>query len=733
MQKNKTSPTRSGTFCFSAQLFPAAAGPCLFFPPLFSPTLPLGSRDSLAFAGPSAVSPVLRRYLHHPAQTAREVTLPMDTRSSSAAGDVSPARSATAPKKTSPLPAPRPWLLSHSRDTYIAALTAAGMLAHVLLRYVAGASPSTSLLPLYAVLLLGGVPLVIALGRNLLALEFGSDLLAGISILSSILLGQYLVGCIIVLMLSGGTALEEYATRRASSVLEALAKRMPQVAHRKRDVGIADVLLEEIGIGDTLIVFPHELCPVDGVVVEGHGIMDESYLTGEPYELSKTPGSKVLSGSINGETALTITAEKLAVDSRYAKIMEVMRATEERRPHLRRLGDRLGAWYTPLAVGVAVLTWLVTHDPMRFLAVVVIATPCPLLLAIPVAIIGAISLCARHSIIIKNPAVLEQISNCRSLVLDKTGTLTYGKPVLTEILGPEGFQRDEVLQFAASLEQYSRHPLAGAVRDAALGASLPMCPVSEMTEKPGQGLAGQVAGKLVKITGRDKVSAEAVHLPPVVSGLECLVFVDGVYAATFRFHDAPRKESRSFVDHLKPRHKIDRVLLVSGDRKSEVQYLADEVGITDVYASQSPEQKVAIVVEEMRRAQTMVVGDGINDAPALMAATVGIAFGPNSDITSEAADAVILTTSLEKVDELFHISSRMRSIALQSAVGGMLLSVIGMALAAFGYLPALEGAVAQEVIDLVAVLNAVRVALPVEKLADMPGLGPRRPAAPARF
>lgn len=608
-------------------------------------------------------------------------------------------------------------LLSLPHETYIAALTVAGILAHFTLRFTAWQAASRY--PLYAVLLAGGTPLLWSLLRNLAKREFGSDLLAGVSILSSVFLGEYLVGCIIVLMLSGGTALEQFATRRASSVLEALAKRMPQIGHLKSAAGIVDVPLEKIAVGDTLVVLPHEICPVDGAVIEGHGSMDEAYLTGEPFLLSKTPGAMVLSGSINGENALTIRAEKLAVDSRYAQIMKVMRETEQRRPHLRRLGDRLGAWYTPVAVGIALLTWVVTHNPMRFLAVVVVATPCPLLLAIPVAIIGAISLSARHSIIIRNPAVLEQINNCRSLILDKTGTLTYGKPALVDILCAPGVDRDNVLGLAASLEQYSRHPLSGAVREAAAAAALPVSAVSEMAEKPGQGLEGIVAGKRVKITGRNKVDEAALRLPPVVSGLECVVLVEGAYAATFRFRDAPRLESRSFVNHLRPKHKFDRVLLVSGDRRSEVEYLAKEVGIPEIRAEQSPEQKVAIVEEEMRRAQTIFVGDGINDAPALMAATVGVAFGPGSDITSEAADAVLLTTSLQKVDELFHISRRMRTIALQSALGGMALSLVGMGLAAFGYLPPLEGAIAQEIIDLAAVLNAVRVALPAGELADM--------------
>jgi len=556
------------------------------------------------------------------------------------------------------------------------------------------------------------------LTRKLWAREFGSDLLAGISILSSVLLGQYLVGTIIVLMLSGGEALEQFATRRASSVLDALAKRMPQVAHRKQGPKVEEVQLDEVRVGDRLIVLPHEICPVDGVVLDGRGIMDESYLTGEPFEISKTPGSKVLSGAINGEIALTVEAEKRAVDSRYAKIMQVMEQTQEKRPQLRRIGDRLGAWYTPVAIGLAGLTWLTTGNATRFLAVVVIATPCPLILAIPVAVIGAISLAAKRSIIIKNPAALEQIITCRTLIFDKTGTLTYGKPRVTEILSAPGFTRKQLLQTTASLEQFSKHPLAGAVTQAARDEKMVLLDVSEIREIPGQGLQGMVGEHRVRITGREKVGPNLPGLPAPASGLECLVFVDDGYAGAFRFHDAPRKDTRTFVHHLVPRHDVNRVMLVSGDRGSEVRYLADQVGITEVYAGQSPEQKVAIVEREARQARTLFIGDGINDAPALMTATVGVAFGPNSDITSEAADAVILTTSLEKVDELIHISHRMRSIALQSAIGGMAASMIGMIAAAAGYLPPLEGAILQEIIDFAAVINAVRVALPVGVLTD---------------
>jgi heavy metal translocating P-type ATPase len=609
--------------------------------------------------------------------------------------------------------------ISTSRETYIAIVTALAIASHLILKYLTHLPRLAYLIPLFVALAVGGIPILVTLGKKLWVREFGSDLLAGISILASVLMGQYLVGAIIVLMLSGGAALEQFATRRASSVLDALAKRMPQIAHCKRGTSVEDVNLDQVHIGDELIVLPHEICPVDGLVVEGHGVMDESYLTGEPFEISKTPGSRVLSGAINGDMALTIEAEKLAVDSRYAKIMQVMEQTQEKRPQLRRIGDQLGAWYTPLAVGLAGLTWLVTGDSMRFLAVVVIATPCPLILAIPVAVIGAISLSAKHGIIIKNPAALEQITTCRTLIFDKTGTLTYGKPQMTEVLCGPGFTQDEVLQAAASLEQFSKHPLAGAVVQAARDAKLAVLEVSQMQEKPGEGLLGIVAGRRVRITGRGKVDSKLLpSLPPLASGLECVVLVDNQYAAAFRFHDAPRHDTKPFVHHLNPSHQVNRVLLVSGDRESEVRYLAQEVGITEVHAGQTPEQKVAIVEAETKRARTLFIGDGINDAPALMTATVGVAFGPNSDITSEAADVVILTTSLGKVDELIHVSHRMRSIALQSAVGGMVASVVGMIAAALGYLPPLEGAILQEIIDLAAVVNAVRVALPKADLVD---------------
>jgi heavy metal translocating P-type ATPase len=619
--------------------------------------------------------------------------------------------------KTSPVP---------RLDLVVAGIALAAIAAYVVM-WAAGLDTITFMgrhaldLPLY-VAVIASVPLLWRVLKRFLRLEMTADLLAAISIVAAVLLDEYLAATIVVLMLSGGQALEALAVRRASFALENLAKRVPSIAHKRLDSSVVDIALEQVHIGDDLIVFPHEICPVDGTVIEGRSTMNEAYLTGEPYVLSKAVGSAVLAGAINGEGALVIKAEKRSVDSRYARIMEVMRDAEERRPKLRRLGDQIGAIYTLVILVFAVATWIGTGSADRFLSILVVATPCPLIIGIPVAVIGSVSLAARRGIIIKDPAILEKLDTCKVAIFDKTGTLTYGEPRLTDIVTAKGLKPEDVLQPVASLERYSRHPLASPILSAAESRGIKLVDPSEVSERPGEGLTGIVDGKAVQITSRSHLARQrpelAEKLPPQTGGLECVALIDGRYAATLRFRDAPREDGRSFITHLRPKHGFQRILLVSGDRLSEVEYLAKTVGITEVHAAQTPEQKLELVRKETSKGDTVFMGDGINDAPALTAATVGIAFGPGSDVTSEAAAAVILDNSLKKVDELLHIGRRMRTIALQSAVGGIALSLIGVGFAAAGLLPPVAGAITQEVIDILAILNAIRATWGPKVMSD---------------
>jgi hypothetical protein len=606
----------------------------------------------------------------------------------------------------------------------------AASLISIALHFALGASGLTAFaniaaadIPLIAVIIIGGIPMLIQIIIKLCKGSVGADFLGAIELVAAALLDQYLAAILIILMLSGGQALEAYAMRKASSVLRALSDRMPSKAHRKNGTKVEEIAISEIAIGDEIVVFPHETAPVDGVVTKGHGSMDESYLTGEPYRVSKAPGVAVLSGAINGDAALTIRTEKLVHDSRYAQIMEVMQDAEQKRPTMRRLGDQLGGAFAIFALIVSGITWWVTGDSLRFLSVLVIATPCPLIIAIPITIIGAISMAARLGIIIKDPTVLERLPTCRTAIFDKTGTLTYGKPELTEILPATGLSADDILGRAASLERYSKHPLASAIIQAAEKSRLALIEAASVSEKPGQGLNGMVAGHEIRVTHRKKLTQAspdiAASLPPTAAGLECIIMIDGNYAATFRFRDSPRSDGKSFIGHLAPSHQFNKIMLVSGDRESEVSYLAELLGIKETLASQSPEQKVTIVREETAKAPTLFMGDGINDAPALASATVGIAFGQHSSVTAEAAGVVIMENSLAKVDELLHISTHLRTIALQSAIGGMALSLIGMGFAAAGYISPVQAALFQEFIDVLAIANALRLSLGKRVETDM--------------
>lgn len=596
---------------------------------------------------------------------------------------------------------------------------AVGMiLLHFVLKYFSLPSymgVSIEKIPLLFIILVGGIPLIIPIFLKLKKGDFGTDMLAAIAILTAIVLDQYLAATLIIVMLASGQALETFALGRASSVLKALANRMPTHAYIKIGENLEKVDLRDINIGDYVAVFPHGICPVDGVVFEGHGSMDESYLTGEPYHVPKAPGSAVISGAINGDSLLVIKAEKIAADSRYNKIVEVMTESQQKRPALRRLGDQLGAWFMPLSLACAGIAWLATGDPIRFLSVLVIATPCPLLIAIPITIISAISMAARQGIVIKDPVALERLPTCHTAIFDKTGTLTYGKPKLIKTFSAHDLNGELALQMAASLERYSKHPLAHALINSAHRAKLSFKQATDVSEKAGQGLTGVIEGKKIHITDRKhllKESPASINLlPPINPGLECVLTINGKYAATFQFRDVPRKEGSAFIRHIGTAHKFNRIVLVSGDKESEVKHLADILGIYEMLSEQSPEQKLEFVRNEIAKVPTLFVGDGINDAPALTLATVGIAFGKESSITAEAAGVVIMDTKLNKVDELVHISYAMRKIALQSAIGGMILSLIGMGFAAEGYISPVFGALLQEGIDVLAILNSLRLTL----------------------
>ncbi len=560
--------------------------------------------------------------------------------------------------------------------------------------------------PLIFIILIGAPFLLWQIFLKALKLDFGADLLAALGLILAIYLNEYLAANLIILMLASGQALEKYAENRASFALNNLSNRLPNIAHLKCENGIEDIDISKIKLGDLLEIFPHETAPVDGEVVLGKSTMDESYLTGEPYQISKTVGSKVISGAINGENLLTIKCEKLPQDSRYAQIIKVIEEASKNRPEIRKIADKVGAIFAPFALIFALITLYFTQSLTKFLSVLVVATPCPLLIAVPIALISAISIAARSSIIIRNPAILEKIPTCKIAIFDKTGTLTYGKPTLDKIITFNNFDANYALQMAASLEIYSRHPLALAILEAAQKRNLALLNPENIAEKAGIGLFGKINKEEILITNRKNCQQE---LPALDGGLECVVLINNKAAALLHFRDAPRAESESFINHLKPNHNFDEVILLSGDRESEVKYLANLLGINNYYFSQSPEEKLKIVAEKSQKQVTLFMGDGINDAPALNIANASIAFGKNNSVTSLSADCVILENSLIRVDELFHISENTRKIILQSAIGGMALCFVGMFLAAFGCINPAQSALLQEIIDLLAILNALRL------------------------
>lgn len=565
---------------------------------------------------------------------------------------------------------------------------------------------------LFCCLAISCVLIAIELGEKILKREFSSDFLAGISVVTAVLLHEYWAAVLVVFMLSGGQSLERLAMKNASAVLQALSERMPHRARRKRNGGIEEVSLDNLEIGDLIEVHPHDICPVDGVVVAGRSSMDEAFLTGEPYHMPKVAGSTVISGAINGEGLLTIRSSAAAKDSRYQRIASVIEQQATRKVPIRRIADELAGWYTPFGLIVAIAAGVISGEPVRFLAVLVVATPCPLLIGIPICIIGAISSAARRGIIIRDPSALEITATCSAMILDKTGTLTVGKPNVTAIKRFNGWDEAALLPLLLSVEQYSKHPLGAAVVAFASTRGYTPIEVTSVSEQAGRGLHGVVGNHHIAIGKRSLlVDAGIADIPPP-SGPECAVLIDDKPAALITFRDVPRKESRPFVEHLADHHGITNVMLLSGDRDTEAQYLASLVGITSARGGLSPEEKLITLEEVLKHQRTIFIGDGINDAPALQAATVGIGLGTKSDILTESADVIVLDPSLERVDSFLHLSHRVRAIALQTGVGGIALSILGMTAAAFGFLPPVIGACVQEGIDLLAIFNALRTTSP---------------------
>jgi heavy metal translocating P-type ATPase len=571
----------------------------------------------------------------------------------------------------------------------------------------------------YYGLILGSIGVLFEVGLDFSRGKWGADLLAVLAVLVSIILGEYIAGLVIVLMVSSGEMLEELATKRASSGLAALAQRVPLDAIQRGPTGtLTRVPVESLVLNDQIVIPPHGISPTDGIVLEGHSVMDEAYLTGEPISIPKAPGSIVLSGALNGENALVVTVTKKSKDSRYAQIVKVIEETSQVKLPLRRLGDRLGALFTPLVLVVAFISWWASGDMNRFLAVLVVATPCPLILSIPVAILGSISVAARQGILIRQAGILETLPLCKTLILDKTGTLTMGQPQLTNIVLLEEIDEAEVLSIVGSLEQYSRHPLAKAITKRAQELNIPFRPVHSASESPGEGLKGIVDEREITIGGRGLAKAQGLKINDAIRGLECLVWFDEKPVAHFIFRDTPRPESKTFISHLDGKHDFSKIMIVSGDRASEVAHTAEVLGIKEIRAEVSPEGKLEIVREEMEKASVVFIGDGINDAPALIESTVGIALGKENDVTGSAADAVILKPSLHEVDTLFHLAFRTRRIILQSVGLGMLASIAAMIVASLGYLTPTAGAIIQQVIDVLSLGNALRTSFKSKETKD---------------
>lgn len=565
------------------------------------------------------------------------------------------------------------------------------------------------------------VPLAWSVGRSLLHGDVGVDAIALVAMAASLALGEYLAGAVVGLMLAGGNALEDSAAGRARRELKALVDRAPRVAHRRvRDV-VDEVPVDALAVGDNVVVRHGEVVPIDGLVTSEEAVLDESALTGEALPVTCKRGAPIRSGTVNAGEAFELRATRPASESAYAAVVRLVREAESHKAPFVRMADRYAAFFLPVTLVAAGLAWALSEDPVRGLAVLVVATPCPLILAAPVAILSGVSRAARAGVIVKGGAAIEQLGEARTVVLDKTGTLTLGTPEIERVISFDGLDQGEALRLAASLDQLSAHSLAEALVLAARRRGLALSFPEDVEEGPGQGAEGVVDGHRVAVGSEAWLIARGYPVPPeAVLGLDeangagrakILVGVEGWLAAAIVMADHLRPDAPELIAGLREAG-IRHVAMATGDRAAVADEIGREIGVDRVYAQQSPEQKLELVRSIQRDAALrpiVMVGDGVNDAPALALADVGIAMGmAGATVASETADAVILVDRISRVGDALRIGRRSLRIARQSVLVGIGLSLVAMGFAAFGFIPPVYGALLQEAIDVTVILNALR-------------------------
>ncbi len=563
--------------------------------------------------------------------------------------------------------------------------------------------------------------LVFSMVRDILAGRLGVDAVAFCSMTAALVLGQELAAAVVAVMYAGGNALEDFAVARAERNLKSLIDRAPRIAHRLKGEVVDDVAVEDVAIGDHVLVRAGEVIPVDGVIAGKAALIDEAALTGEPMPVARRLGELARSGTINAGETFELTASTTAGESTYAGIVRLVTAAQTARAPFIRLADRYGLILLPVALIVAGAAWLLSGDPIRGLAVLVVATPCPLILAAPVAFIAGVSQAAGKGILIKGGGPLEALARAATVMFDKTGTLTVGGARLIAIEIAPGETPDEVLRLAASLELASHNVVAAAIVEAAGARGLALTVPTGMRETMGSGIEGNVEGRSLRIGSLALVhgskkpedwAVRALRRAAWRSALAVFVAIDGRTVGALLLGDELRRETPRAVQALRTAG-IARIVMVTGDRADAAETIAAALDLDQVLANRVPSDKVDAVTTETRLAPTIMVGDGINDAPALAAATVGIAMGARgASASSEAADVVILVDRLDRVSDAVAIARRTRRIALESILAGMALSGIAMGFAAFGWLAPVAGALLQEVIDVAVIANALRALTP---------------------